>query len=98
MKSTAQVSDYSSLSSLLAHLSTLCQKWAVEITKCGLCVIHHASSVVKNLLYLGFSGIFIKNIFCCGFYKAIFHIQLIVICFPLYTGCIMGGLVASGEA
>ena len=53
------------------------------------CVIHHAPSVVKNLLYSGFSGILPKTFFVP--YPAM------MICFSLYTGCIMGGLVALGE-
>ena len=50
MKSTAPVSGLGSLSLLLAHLSTLCSKpkKTVVITKCGLCVICPALSVVNK--------------------------------------------------
>ena len=49
-------------------------------------------SVVNNLQYSGFSGILSKIFSVVAFYKAIFHIELIMIMHYGWLGGFRGGL------
>ena len=59
-----------------------------KVSSCWLCVIHHALSVV-NSFCIQPSCYFLKNIFLLGLLQCNIPILQIMLCFPLYTGCIM---------
>ena len=79
MKSTSQVGSLGSLSLLVAQRSTLC-----SVTQSFSCVICCSQFATFSVLVE-----FDHN--KSSFYNKIFHVRLKMLCFPLYTSCIMGG-------